>query len=64
MPCVKIYAVIPFKNLMLLLEVELIVHPAKETNLSVPYLQNNGLSMCLLSHSEASKQRAKITPGR
>lgn len=64
MAYVKICTVIPFKNLMLLLEVELIIYPTKETNLCVLYLQNNGLSMYILSHSETSKQRANITPSR
>lgn len=48
--------VIPFENPMPLLEVELIIYPTKETSLCVLYVQNNGLSMCILSHSETSKQ--------
>lgn len=55
MASLKSCIVIPFKNPMPLLEVELIIYPAKETSLCVLYLQNSGLSMCILSHSETSK---------
>lgn len=55
MASLKSCTVIPFKNPMPLLEVELIIYPAKETSLCVLYVQNSGLSMCILSHSETSK---------
>lgn len=56
MAYLKSCAVIPFKNPVPLLEVELIIYPVRETDLCVLYLQNNGLSMWILSHSETSKQ--------
>lgn len=62
MAYVKICTVIiSFKNLMLL-DVELIIYPTRETNLCVLYLQDNGLSIYILSHSETSKQRANTNP--
>lgn len=56
MSCPKSCTVIPFKNPMPLLEAELIIYPTRETDLCVLYLQNNGLSMWILSHSETCTQ--------
>lgn len=56
--------IISCKNMMPLLDVELIMYPTEETNLCVLYLQNNGLAMYILSRSEMSQQRANTTASR